>query len=61
MARVMIDCPETGKPVYTGLNFEESDWDAVPVGTRRVECPRCGGIHEWGRTDAYLDDDGYPQ
>lgn len=61
MARVMIDCPETGKPVYTHLNFEETEWDAVPIGARQIECPRCGKIHQWVRADAYLDDDGYPK
>lgn len=58
MARVMINCPDTGKPIYTHMNFDWLDFDAIPVGTKSVECPQCGKFHEWTRADAYLEDDG---
>jgi uncharacterized protein (UPF0212 family) len=58
MSRVMIDCPKAGGPVYTHLNFEEFDWDAIPVGARQIECPQCGEMHSWRRADAYLEEDG---
>ena len=58
MARVMINCPETGKPVYTHMNFDWLHFDAVTIGTRSVTCPECGEVHEWTRDDSYLEDDG---
>ena len=58
MSRVMIECPEAGGPVYTHLNFEAFDWDAIPVGEREIECPHCGRMHVWHRADAWLDEDG---
>ncbi len=58
MARVMIRCPESDKPVYTGLNFEWPCFDSVQLGEKSIRCRECGEVHLWRRTDAYLDDDG---
>lgn len=58
MARVMITCPETGKPVYTHMNFDWQGFDAIPLGTKSIQCPQCGEDHHWTRQDAYLEDDG---
>ena len=58
MARVMIDCPQTGQPVYTHMNFDWFCYDALQIGTRSVPCPVCGALHEWTRRDSYLEEDG---
>ena len=58
MARVMITCPETGKPVYTHLNFEWNTFESTRIGERTIECRECGKIHTWRRVDADLDEDG---
>ncbi len=58
MARVMIDCPETGKAIYTHMNFEWIGYDSVQIGTKSVPCPVCGKVHEWTRDDSYLEEDG---
>jgi endogenous inhibitor of DNA gyrase (YacG/DUF329 family) len=58
VSRVMIDCPETGKPVYTHLSFEWDSFETVRIGERVIKCPECGKIHSWRRRDAYLDEDG---
>ncbi len=58
MARVMINCPETGRPIYTHMNFDWLEFDSVTIGTKSVECPECGKVHEWTRHDAYLDEEG---
>ncbi len=58
MARVMIDCPDTGKAIYTHMNFEWCGYDAVQIGTRSVPCPECGKVHQWTRDDSYLEEDG---
>ncbi len=58
MARVMITCPETGKPVYTGMTFDWHAFESVQIGEKSVSCPACGKQHTWRRVDAYLDEDG---
>ncbi len=58
MPRVMIHCPDTGKPVYTGMNFDWFQFETTTLGTRNIECSACGKTHQWTRADAYLDEDG---
>jgi len=58
MARVMITCPETGEPIYTGMSFDWSAFDTVRIGERKVRCPLCGEFHTWKRADAFLEEDG---
>ena len=58
MPRVMIDCPETRKPVYTGNNFSWLAFDALALEERELHCPECGRWHRWKKSDAYLVADG---
>jgi hypothetical protein len=58
VARIMIMCPERERSVYTGMNFDWDEFDAVPIGEKSVRCPHCGQIHKWGRADAFLEEDG---
>ncbi len=58
MPRVMIHCPDTGKPVYTGMNFDWFQFETTTLGTRKLECPACGKTHQWTRADVYLDEEG---
>lgn len=58
MSRVMILCPETDKPVYTGMNFDWYTFESTRIAEKSVVCPACGQEHSWGRTDAYLVADG---
>ncbi len=58
MARVMISCPETGKPVYTHLNYDWEAFENTRIGERSIECPACGKVHRWRWEDADLDEDG---
>ena len=58
MARVMIECPETHKPVYTGNNFSWMEFDGLALEERELQCPECGRIHRWNKSDAYLVADG---
>ncbi len=58
MARVLITCPETGKPIYTGLNLEWDTFESTRIGERTIECRECGKVHVWQRADADLDEDG---
>lgn len=58
MARAMIICPETGKAIYTHLNFSWNTFDTTRIGEQSIQCPKCGKVHTWRREDAYLEEDG---
>ena len=42
MARIMINCPETGEPVFTGMSFDWSSFESVKIGEKLVRCSACG-------------------
>lgn len=58
MPQIMITCPETGKPIYTGMNLDWFAFESTQLGKASLECPKCGEVHEWGKRDAYLRADG---
>ena len=58
MPRVLIQCPETGRPVYTGMNFDWLTFDSLQLGEKSIDCPECGKRHVWTRQDAILQADG---
>ncbi len=55
MARVMIECPSTGEPIFTGMTFDWPSFENVKIGQKQVRCSSCGEDHKWKRPDAYLD------
>lgn len=55
---MLITCPETGKPAYTGLNFDWITFDAMELGEQSFNCPACDQRHSWTKEDAYLRADG---
>ena len=55
---VMITCPNTGKPVPTGIGMNKASWATTTLADNTVgECPHCGQTHTWSKEDAYLEDD----
>ncbi len=60
MGRVMIKCPKTGEMIPTGISMdEESSRSSRILEGGRVECPECGAIHVWSKSDAVVvDKDG---
>jgi hypothetical protein len=54
--RVMITCPQTGMPVWTGVTTDEESWPEfeLPFPVMRADCPHCRGFHDWKKEDAYL-------
>jgi uncharacterized protein (UPF0212 family) len=56
-----MNCPNTGKPIYVGLNME---WDQleslelVSVDQQIRKCPHCGQEHRFGKNDLFLRTDG---
>ena len=58
MPQVMITCPDSGEPVYTGLNLDWFSLDALDLGENSFKCPDCGKVHAWTKSDAFLRADG---
>ena len=58
MPRVMIECPETGRPVYTGINLNWETFESYRFDSQTLSCPECGRQHQWSRADALLDEAG---
>ena len=51
---VMIKCPNSGKPVMTGLSMSKGSFQKALIGTHEVRCPHCGQVHMWSKKDAHL-------
>jgi hypothetical protein len=61
MPDILICCPETGKPVQTGLDTETVVFETLPSVALPVECPHCGQTHFWKPTEAWVWQDESPQ
>lgn len=55
MATLYIICPETGKPVDTGVNIPKEDVKNLDRARNTVTCPHCGQTHTWDKTDVRFD------
>ncbi|MCG8544679.1 MAG: hypothetical protein MJE12_10770 [Alphaproteobacteria bacterium] len=61
MSQVFTDCPNTGKPIYVGLNLEWAQLeslDLIGVDQDIPRCPHCGQEHRFEKQDLYLRTDG---
>jgi hypothetical protein len=59
MPRVLIECPETHRMIYTGVNLNWNSFEAARFDARdSFACPRCGHTHAWSHADATVDEDG---
>ncbi len=54
MAMIMIRCPVTGHPAFTGIETDASCVNFIPPINARLKCPCCGDIHVWSILDAEL-------
>jgi len=62
MGKVMIQCPETGRPVGTGITMGRASFeDPTNVLENKTlgNCPACGKDHVWSRPDAFLQEPSY--
>ena len=53
--RIMIRCPATGEPVYTGKHAYDS---AILKGMHEsgaLLCPHCKATHAWNTDNAFLE------
>ena len=52
----MVECPETGKAIRTGVELPTLEaFDAVALDRRLVQCPHCRQWHHWGKHDVWLE------
>jgi hypothetical protein len=53
--RVMICCPETKEPVFTGVELTSQDFKNGDFRDMEVWCPHCHISHRWNKADAFLE------
>ena len=58
MARVMIICPESDRPIYTHVSCTASEFMDLLIIEATIKCTECGKPHRWTPGDAYLDEEG---
>jgi len=56
MSAIMIRCPNTGQPIFTGIETDERSFSQTPEVLARMHCPVCGVMHAWWRREAWLTD-----
>jgi hypothetical protein len=61
MAQVLVECPATKQPIYTGLDFDERGWSRAMMGRNSVQCPHCPEMHAWDKKDAWLEGQPRPR
>ena len=54
MSDIMVNCPQTGKPVPTGLKAEWVLLGSLPPIAIPFPCTACGHIHKWKREQAWI-------
>ncbi len=55
MARIMVRCPTTKKPVYTGMSADEGSFKTSTFSGNSFRCPECKQNHTWDKKDAWLE------
>lgn len=61
MPDISISCPETGKPVQTGLDTETVVFETLPSVAMPVRCPHCAQTHFWRPAGAWVYDSKHPR
>jgi len=54
MGVVMITCPSTGHPVFTGIETDTEIFVKLPNVLAHTCCPFCGLDHPWRKGDAWV-------
>ena len=55
MARVLIQCPTTGQPVFTCQRLKPAEFEALAL-EMGFRCPMCEKVHKWRKEDAWLEE-----
>jgi endogenous inhibitor of DNA gyrase (YacG/DUF329 family) len=56
MGVLLIKCPQTGKPVPTGIEVDPKSFANLPDVLSYLKCPECGLDHAWWTREAWLED-----
>ena len=56
MGVVMFKCPNTGRPISTGIEADRDRFLRLPVFFGRSHCAICQIAHQWFAADAWVDD-----
>jgi hypothetical protein len=51
MAKLMIRCPATGRPVFTGIETHPASIAMLPPVNTSLVCSLCGNTHIWSMLD----------
>jgi hypothetical protein len=56
MSDILIRCPQTGRPVPTGLTTDVIILESLPPVALPLRCPACGQLHRWKPENAWAAD-----
>jgi hypothetical protein len=52
---VMVKCPNTGRPLSTGIATDAATFERLPEIRSQMTCPICKRDHTWSTRQAWLD------
>ena len=57
--RLMIQCPDTGKLVFTSVDMDKHSWDLCDFdnATASTYCHFCGKDHVWKKSDVIFEEE----
>jgi hypothetical protein len=56
MGMVMVNCPETGLPIPTGIRTDRESFGRRPVFFSRTRCVICHTDHPWFAREAWVEE-----
>jgi hypothetical protein len=54
MGIVMVKCPQTGRPIPTGIRTDRESFGRSPVFFGQTRCPICHVHHAWFAREAWV-------
>ncbi len=61
MGMLMIRCPRTREPIFTGRHVASATFRSSPVFFSRTYCQHCHAMHEWFAGDAWVAEADYSE
>lgn len=58
MGMLMIECPQTGRPIPTGIKIDRESFMRSSVFFSRTRCPICQTDHSWFAPEAWVQEPG---
>jgi hypothetical protein len=55
MFRLVIYCPETGKPIRLKMEMDQKTFTHSGFRNMRTRCPHCHDLHVWQKEDVTLE------